>query len=938
MATFFELIFPEINPDSEETQVCCPFPHLTANNEIYYETNPSAGVNLEKRVFHCFSCGQGLTENQFIAKYMGIDEVSAAALRVTLDTDKNYEYWDACLGFENERAKDYVINELGISEKVINELKLKLGGTSGYQIEFPLFLFGQLVDVSNYESGRHPKTIRWKQSLSGLIAPYDIWKDDKRPTIICAGEKDMAIARSKGFNAITISGGEGTLPKYFGNDFTDREIYIVYDNDQTGKKGAVKVAKYLLKFTDRVKVIDISNICMEKGEDLWDFFMKYNKTAKDLVTIVKNTPYFTLEAIQDEYKTLESLIESTKAEYFEKIVKCNVQVVATLEAQYALPTSITAIKTKNDGTEQQNTMVAGETRNWTLEESNLRDILYLMDNKLSERKINENIKTILLKIPMSESSVSIKISAQTTVYKCTVTDYFETTDDDIKVSEHEAYCIGLQLDSGKKYKIKYTLVPHPYQGGKLTMVIIGAESAEDTVDQFKITPNKIELLKQFQVEDTLENKMEELIERCKGIVNANYNETLLKTIDLWYNTPLMFKVGKMEPVRAALDAIVVAESRVGKSTTADALKKLYGLGAVVSFAGSAATEAGLIGGSKLVNGNYQTKAGIIPQMHKNAIIFEEIGKANADILKSLTDIRSSGAVRIARVSGFFELPARVRMLSLTNTKAGKQPRPISSYPNGIEILTDLIGTPEDIARYDIMCIIGDKGTKEIDPFYEPKEPFSKESYQTRIRWIWSRKPEDIIITKEIYSLVVKYANKLNKDFNSYIKVFGTEAWKKIMRVAIAIAGYVVSTDETFTKLIVNEDHVKYAVNYMISLYDNPTFRFREFVREEQSYTDIDDESIKILQELFVKHSTLLTHLEGNSETNKSNLIAISGLPNDEFNAIMNRLVSLKFIKFAGYDIHPTERFRRGMSKISKKTKLERIGEGSNVTYSMETKS
>ena len=128
------------------------------------------------------------------------------------------------------------------------------------------------------------------------------------------------------------------------------------------------------------------------------------------------------------------------------------------------------------------------------------------------------------------------------------------------------------------------------------MIIVGAESAEDTVDNFKITPEKIELLKQFQVTTTLEEKMDELIERCKGIVNANYNETLLKTIDLWYNTPLYFKVGRSEPIRATLDTIVVAESRVGKSTTADALKKLYGLGAIVSFAGSSATEAGLIGG------------------------------------------------------------------------------------------------------------------------------------------------------------------------------------------------------------------------------------------------------------------------------------------------------------------------------------------------------
>lgn len=934
MATFFELIFPEIDGLSEETQVCCPFPHYTTDGQIYYETRPSAGINIEKKVFNCFSCGRGLSELQFIQEYMGIKETEAAILKAITDTNKDVEYWESTLGFEDERAKEYVNKDLGISDKVIKELKIKLGGTSGYQLEFPLFLFGKLVDVANYEYKRTPKTIRWKQSTSGLISPYDLWRNNKKPTLICAGEKDMAIARTKGFNAITISGGEGTIPKFFANDFLDREIYIVYDNDNTGRQGSIKVAKYVSQFTNKVKIVDISSVCKEKGEDIWDFFMTYNRTPQDLVKIIKATPYFK-EKDTDEYKTLPSLIEGTKPKYFEKVVKCNIQVVATLEAQYALPTDIVATKIKEDGGEDNNTMVVGETKTWSLDESNLKDVLHLIDNNFKESKIKENIKTILLKINPKEKGLSIKISQQETVYKCTVTDFFETTDNDIKVSEHEAYCIGVQLESGKKYKIKYTLVPHPYSGGKLTMIIIGAESAEDTVDNFKITPEKIELLKQFQVTTTLEEKMDELIERCKGIVNANYNETLLKTIDLWYNTPLYFKVGRSEPIRATLDTIVVAESRVGKSTTADALKKLYGLGAIVSFAGSSATEAGLIGGSKLVNGNYQTKAGIIPQMHKNAIIFEELGKANADIIKTLTDIRSSGSVRITRVSGFFEMPAIVRMLSLTNTKTSKHPKPISSYPNGIEILTDLIGTPEDIARYDVMCILGDKGAKEIDPFYEPKEPFSKESYQTRIRWIWSRKTEDIVIHKEIYEMAVNEANKLNKIYNSYIKVFGTEAWKKIMRVAIAVAGYTVSTDETFTKIIVSQEHIKYAVDYLVSLYDNQTFRFKEFVKEERSYTDIDQESIDILQDLFVKHATLLTHLEGNSETNKSNLVAIAGLPADDFNAIINRLVALKFIRFSGYDITPTERFRKGMFKINRNVKLERIGEGNNVENKVE---
>jgi hypothetical protein len=314
-------------------------------------------------------------------------------------------------------------------------------------------------------------------------------------------------------------------------------------------------------------------------------------------------------------------------------------------------------------------------------------------------------------------------------------------------------------------------------------------------------------------------------------------------------------------------------------------------------------------------------------MHKNAIIFEELGKATNDIMRTLTDVRSSNQVRITRVSGYFSMPAMVRMLALTNTKTGKIPKPISSYPNGIEILTDLIGTPEDIARYDVICILGDRGTKQIDPFYKPMEPYSKESYKVRIRWIWSRKPEDVIITKEVYEYTINKANELNTIYDSYIKIFGTEAWKKIIRVAIAVAGYTVSTSEDFSKIIVKKEHVDYAVNYLVSLYDNTTFRFKEYVDEEKSYAEIDNEGLTNLKNLYSAHAVVLNFLTSNSETNKNNLAAVSGLSSDEFNGLMNSLVKARFVRFAGNEIRPTQRFRQGMLQINtREFELHKLGE------------
>ena len=121
-------------------------------------------------------------------------------------------------------------------------------------------------------------------------------------------------------------------------------------------------------------------------------------------------------------------------------------------------------------------------------------------------------------------------------------------------------------------------------------------------------------------------------------------------------------------MRGYLDTLIVGESRTGKSSTANTLRKEYGLGVFTSLAGNSATIAGLIGGSNKTPTGFQTRAGVIPQNHRGLVIFEEFGKCKQDVVSELTDIRSSNEVRIARVSGTITLPALVRMIALTNAK------------------------------------------------------------------------------------------------------------------------------------------------------------------------------------------------------------------------------------------------------------------------------
>ena len=207
---------------------------------------------------------------------------------------------------------------------------------------------------------------------------------------------------------------------------------------------------------------------------------------------------------------------------------------------------------------------------------------------------------------------------------------------------------------------------------------------------------------------------------------------------------------------------------------------------------------------------------------------------------------------------------------LTNVKSTDGTiKPIASYPNGISIIIELVGTAEDIARYDLLVVLSDRGANQIDPFWQPQEPFSSEVYRTRIRWIWSRTPEQILIDREVGLYIIEQANQLTKSKECHIKIFGTEAWKKICRLAIAVAGYLVSCSNDYSSIVVTKDHVDFAVQFLKNLYDNPTFKLKEYVEHEKRYSIIDDDAVAALQEIFNRSPSLIMQLEQSPRTQRT---------------------------------------------------------------------
>ena len=923
----------DVLDSTKEHPVLCPFDHYTANKIPYKETTPSAHVNTIDKLFHCKACNKGFNELQFIQEIFGCEYAKARKLQITFETDECTKDWEELNISEETKQRALA---LGISNTVIEELKIKTPPPPANQdlILFPVLMYGSLLDIRSYNPGHSPKITSRRGAVSGLIIPFDIWQttNPNETTFICAGEKDMAVARSHGFNAITLTGGERALPICL-NLFKNRKIIILYDNDDAGKQGAIALATELYAVTQKIKIVTkFHEICKEKGEDITDFFTKYNKTEQDLKEYIKDTPLFKPETTEEKLIKERSILpqldlfQASQPQNINTLINTNIQVVATSEQTFLTPSKAVLEKFRISG--NSDTLDLGTVKEWNLTADNLVDILHLIDNNFKEDDIRENLK-VCCKIPKKERCVNIKTLETKTVYKAYVTDLYETNDTDVQPMEYLCYSIGHKLESGKKYLVTHKLIPHPYKGGQLIMIVINATQACDSVTNFKLTPSVKQNLAVFRDIkcQNAEQKVHLIANRVKGLLGYDGNEQLIETIDLAFHTVLKFNFGTFQNIRGYLDTIIVGESRIGKSSTAETLKKTYGLGTFVSLAGNSATIPGLIGGSNKIATGYQTRAGIIPKNHRGLIVFEEFGKCNQNIIAELTDIRSSNEVRIARVSGTITLPAMVRMISLTNVKPnGKTIKSIASYPNGISIITELVPTAEDIARYDLILILSERGNKPINPLRKPQEPYTEQQYRDRIRWIWSRTPEQIIFTDKCQEYIIQESNKLMEEFDSHIKIFGTETWKKLSRLAIAIAGYCVSTDDSFEKIIVNTTHVTAAVNFLKKLYDNPTFRFKEYVEHERKYSKTDDEATALLQDVYNKAPALIQALEQSACVTKNMLGAATGLENTDLNRQLNKLTKGLFIKIENFDIQPTERFRLTLPNINKDSYICSLGE------------
>jgi DNA primase len=175
-----------------------------------------------------------------------------------------------------------------ITPKVIESSKLFWNGT---HIEIPIFdITGKrLYHKYRKDPFSNDDSPKYKYDAGGMSTLYNahtIRGLQDQTIFITEGELDCLVLNSFGFFAVSSTSGSATFKPEWAEILRGNKIYIVYDRDDAGLRGALKVNKMV----DWAKIILLPKDT--QGKDVTDYFKTH--TVKEFIELVEKAETWTL--------------------------------------------------------------------------------------------------------------------------------------------------------------------------------------------------------------------------------------------------------------------------------------------------------------------------------------------------------------------------------------------------------------------------------------------------------------------------------------------------------------------------------------------------------------------------------------------------------------------------------------------------------------------
>lgn len=348
----------------------------------------------------------------------------------------------------------------------------------------------------------------------------------------------------------------------------------------------------------------------------------------------------------------------------------------------------------------------------------------------------------------------------------------------------------------------------------------------------------------------IENKLKEINTDLANNVTFIYQRPdLITAIDLCYHSVQQFFFQGKLVKKGWVEVLIIGDTRCGKSETMERLINHYRIGEISS--GENTTFAGLVGGLQQTQKRWSIIWGRIPLNDRKLLCIDEVSGLTHQDIANMSQIRSSGIAEITKIQTERTF-ARTRLVWLSNPRTDI---PVSYFNSGVDIIKDLIGKPEDIARFDLALVMAaSEVPKEvINAAARKKIPhkYIGKICRNLIMWVWSRKADQIKINNETTATILKVAENICNKYSSDIPIVTMSEQKiKIARLSVALAARLFSTDKTHTQIVVLPEHVLCLEKYLNYIFDKPAFAYDIWSRSRRNALTLkaeDEVKERILQ-------------------------------------------------------------------------------------------
>lgn len=895
------------------------------------DTTPSVAFRLSSCTFKCYACSAEGDIVDFLAKYSQRtrnDVLLLLAKRynltahlrpisMTLVEEAHTAIWTA----------EALLKELHL-RCVTNDLirRYRLGMKSN-RVSIPVMdpSGKACINIRSYLPGapgdQKMKNLRGRSKLA--VYPQDQLAFE---TLVFCGGEMKAVAATACLNphdigAICVTGGEGDWDADLNSLIVGKHIIVIMDIDEKGAKSAKKLARL---FTPLAKSVRIATLPLDRHSyptgDINDFLA----SGGNLFDVVSAASSYDPRLLKIDWSngeyTSRSIGDSIAAECLGVRSQVECMVTGVAEQRYSVPSMIQVCCDRSAKVcgvcpvailDKDVFAIANESPGLlAMLDSTDEGLTKALDKELGvPSKCAQHAYAVLerigAEIAVIAPALELKASSST------------------ERSAQKVIVLGDGVQANEEYTLKCRTQPDP----KTQETVLLASSAARKVSSLnRYVFDSSDICKVFQplewTHDALQIHMADLYDALASVTGIRERPDLHLAIDLAYHSPLYVRP-ETNVERGWIEVLVLGDSSQGKTQATVALQGHYRLGHKVDAKN--ASVAGLIGGLQKLSGMWMITWGALPAHDQRLVIIEELKGAKVEIIAALTDVRSSGIATLEKIRAGRK-QARTRIIALSNPRSN---RPLNSYGHGVDAILELIGSPEDVRRFDLcMCI----GKEDIDHdvihtlhAVRRNHPFTSDACHHNIMWAWTRSVDQIIYPRHVWAKILETSKRFCSLYSEQVPIVDAGSMRlKLARLTAALAARTFSTEDG-VHCLVRECHVDFIESFLNRTYTSKSMRYDVYSQRQDRLLHVADTSalVKEIQSVPFPQG-LVEYLHGGSWITVEEIAAHAGLPPADAEAFMGVLARNYAVSQKGRSYVASAGFRTLLDKMIGELNVEKF--------------